>query len=497
MVPQPKVMTLGHWMLDYFRRRPERLLLMILVVSGLIVWGRDYFYPRDRGAQALEWAPILPPVTNLAALPELVVATRRGPATYWTEPDGRTLGIEHDLALSFGLSLGKPVRFLVLDNLNQVMVAVHQGKAHFAAAAVPVTTDFGRDFQFTPPYYHSHPQVVFNPLLHRSVHSPAELSGQTVTLVPNPDLVARLNHLQEKTQGFSWKAAPHGMTEMELMRQVYEGQVSYGAASSDIIAVAQNYYPDLSVAFNLGSDLPLAWAFPISSPLLYEAALHFMQSYQRSNGLAQVVEHYYGSVGALSHDDALDFLQKRVYRLPTLMPIFRNAAALSGVDWRLLAAMAFQESRWNNDAISPTGVRGLMMLTADTADRLGVSDRLDAAQAVPAAARYLARLRDELPLAISEPDRTWIALAAYNVGSAHVEDALFLARRRGFDVNGWNSLRQTLPLLTDPDIYRQVRHGFARGGEPVRFVENVRSYYDILEHFERDTPVPNVKKLGR
>ncbi|EQD56688.1 lytic transglycosylase, catalytic, partial [mine drainage metagenome] len=153
-----------------------------------------------------------------------------------------------------------------------------------------------------------------------------------------------------------------------------------------------------------------------------------------------------------------------------------------GLDWRLLAALSFQESRWNNQAVSPTGVRGLMMLTADTADHLGVTDRLDPNQAVPAAARYLAQIRNELPLSIEEPDRTWIALATYNVGQAHVEDARRLARQKGLDDRTWNALRQTLPLLAEPRYYEKVRYGFARGGEPVRLVENVRSYYDVLVH---------------
>ena len=496
MVTQARVMTLGQWLGAHLWRRPERLLLLILLVLGGGVWLRHSEHPPDPGEQLLEEAPVLPPVTALDLLPELVVATSRAPGSYWTEPDGRTLGIEHDLALGLGAFLGKPVHFLVLDDLEQVMRALRTGKAHFAAMPEGGKENSAQGFMFTPPYYHSRFQIVFNALRQSAPHTLADLATDPLTLVHNPQMETQLQGLRTQVPGLRWKWAPRGVQEEDLLRQVYEGQVGYAVGSSEEIALAQNDYPDLAVAFGIGQETPLAWAFPLGSSLLYEAALHFMEGFRNSGGLAQVVERYYGSVGALSHDDALEFLQKRVVRLPNLSPIFRAAERLSGLDWRLLAALSFQESRWNNQAVSPTGVRGLMMLTADTADHLGVTDRLDPNQAVPAAALYLARIRNELPLSIEEPDRTWIALAAYNVGLAHVEDARQLARQRGLNDRTWNALRQTLPLLAEPRYYEQVRHGFARGGEPVRLVENVRGYYDVLAHFESDSRIFPVESHG-
>ncbi|WP_297461185.1 membrane-bound lytic murein transglycosylase MltF [Ferrovum sp.] len=496
MVTQAQVMTLGQWLGVHLWRRPERLLLLILLVLGGGVWLRHSEHPPDPGEQILEEAPVLPPVTALGPLSELVVATRRAPGSYWTEPDGRTLGIEHDLALGLGAFLGKPVHFLVLDDLEQVMRALRTGKAHFAAMPEGEKENSAQGFMFTPPYYHSRFQIVFNALRQSAPHTLSDLANDPLTLVHNPQMETQLQGLRTQVPGLRWKWAPRGVQEEDLLRQVYEGQVGYAVGASEEIALAQNDYPDLAVAFGIGQETPLAWAFPLGSSLLYEAALHFMEGFRNSGGLAQVVERYYGSVGALSHDDALEFLQKRVVRLPNLSPIFRAAERLSGLDWRLLAALSFQESRWNNQAVSPTGVRGLMMLTADTADHLGVTDRLDPNQAVPAAALYLARIRNELPLPIEEPDRTWIALAAYNVGLAHVEDARQLARQRGLNDRTWNALRQTLPLLAEPRYYEQVRHGFARGGEPVRLVENVRGYYDVLVHFESDSRIFPVESHG-
>jgi membrane-bound lytic murein transglycosylase F len=115
---------------------------------------------------------------------------------------------------------------------------------------------------------------------------------------------------------------------------------------------------------------------------------------------------------------------------------------------------------------------------------MGVTDRLDAKQNILAGARYLKILRDTLPERIPEPDRTWMALAAYNVGYGHLEDARILAQRRGLNADSWIELRKTLPLLARSDYYSTVRRGFARGGEAVILTENIRNYYDILVRYE-------------
>jgi membrane-bound lytic murein transglycosylase F len=126
-----------------------------------------------------------------------------------------------------------------------------------------------------------------------------------------------------------------------------------------------------------------------------------------------------------------------------------------------------------------------MMLTADTADRMGVDNRLDPKQCIPAGARYLVAIRDMIPARISEPDRTWLALAAYNVGYGHLEDARILTQRQKLNPDAWADLKKVLPLLSKSEYHSTLKHGYARGGEPVIFTENVRTYYDILVKFEK------------
>ena len=166
--------------------------------------------------------------------------------------------------------------------------------------------------------------------------------------------------------------------------------------------------------------------------------------------------------------------------------MFVEAAQRYQLDWRLLAAMSYQESYWNPRAVSPTGVRGIMMLTEATARQLGVPDRMDVRQSVHGGGAYLRTLIDRLPADIPEPDRTWMALASYNVGYNHLEDARILTQKQGADPNKWNDLKERLPLLAKAAWYTKTKHGYARGYEPVQLVNRIRTYYEVLKKSDDD-----------
>ena len=175
------------------------------------------------------------------------------------------------------------------------------------------------------------------------------------------------------------------------------------------------------------------------------------------------------------------FLGHMATRLPQYRPLFRAAEERHGIPWRLLASQSYQESYWDPRAKSPTGVRGLMMLTRTTAAELGIQNRLDPAQSIRGGARYLAHLRKRLPSSIEDPHRTWIALAAYDVGLGHIKDARVLAVRMGKNPDLWPDLESVLPLLSQKKYYRTLRHGYARGKEPVQYVQRIQRYHSLME----------------
>ena len=176
---------------------------------------------------------------------------------------------------------------------------------------------------------------------------------------------------------------------------------------------------------------------------------------------------------------ALQFSDDVQVLLPRYQSLFKQAGERCGIDWRLLAAMAYQESTWNPKARSPTGVRGMMMLTADTADELDV-DRENVAESIAGGAIYLQQIRERLPSQIREPDRTWMALAAYNQGLGHLLDARELAVMLGRDPNRWQNVRAALPLLAEQRWFSKLRHGYDEGQDAVSYVANVSGYYDLL-----------------
>jgi membrane-bound lytic murein transglycosylase F len=200
----------------------------------------------------------------------------------------------------------------------------------------------------------------------------------------------------------------------------------------------------------------------------------------RAEGIiAQLLERYYGNRDQFDYLFSRNFLQHVETRLPRYLEWFQEAAAKYQLDWRLLAAMGYQESKWNPGAVSFTGVRGLMQLTEDTAERVR-ADRLDPRASIFGGARYLANLIETVPQRIPEPDRTWFAVAAYNVGYGHVEDARILTQQHGRNPDRWEDVREILPLLSQERWYTRTKRGYARGWEPVRYVANVQAYLNIL-----------------
>ena len=201
---------------------------------------------------------------------------------------------------------------------------------------------------------------------------------------------------------------------------------------------------------------------------------------QQNGTLRRLADRRFARVRQIPRIDAGIF-QERVRKcFRSTAHCCRKRRKQTGIEWRLLAAVAYQESQWDPLATSETGVRGLMQLTEETARHLGVVDRLDPKTSIIAAARYLRALKQKMPARIQEPDRTWLALAAFNIGIAHLEDARVLAQKQKLDPDLWNDVKKTLPLLAEPEYHIDAKYGYARGGMPVAFVDRVRGYYDIL-----------------
>ena len=330
-----------------------------------------------------------------------------------------------------------------------------------------------------------------------------DLTGTSLVVPAGTSFAERLKKMKLTKPAIEWEERRNVNTE-QLIEAVANGDIEYTIADSHLISIMQNYYPNLEVAMPLGEPEKIAWALAKTTQLkallsqnplnkkhatdvkedLTSKVNTFFVRIQKDGTLRNVLDRYLGNSKRLDQVDIKAFLIRSRTLLPPYVRLFKQAQELTDIDWRLLAAISYQESHWDTYSTSPTNVRGLMMLTEDTADLMGVTDRLDPKQSIPAGAKYVMKLKEIIPKQITEPDRTFMALAAYNIGYAHVEDARVLAQRQRLNPNSWSDIKKTLIMLTNPDYYTTVKYGYASGGAPVVFVESIRSYQRILERYQ-------------
>jgi membrane-bound lytic murein transglycosylase F len=409
----------------------------------------------------------------------LRVVSRNAPTTYYIGSEG-PVGPEHDLVLGFAEFLGVNLEIYTVDSLSQVLPEVPSGRAHVAAAALTITPGRQAEVEFGPIYRKVTQQLVYR----RGSWQPRSLEqlvGRRLEVVAGSSYVDTLERLRLSLPGLTWLEHPSAETQ-ELLAQVADGVIDYTVADSTAILVNRYFHPDIRVAMDLSEPQSIAWAFRAGDDRsLVEQAERYFAEITANGRLAEIMERYYSHTA-----DRFDYVGTRTFlrhveaRLPEYRAWFEDAAAEYGFDWRLLAALSYQESHWNPHAVSPTGVRGLMMLTQTTADAMGVTDRDDPRESIWGGARYLRRVIEKIPERIPEPDRTWMALAGYNVGFGHLEDARRIAEMRGLDPDRWAHVRDSLPLLTQERWYKQARFGYASGWEPVRYVDNIRRYYEVM-----------------
>lgn len=415
---------------------------------------------------------------EIQAAGTLRVATRSGPNTYYTIAED-PVGPEYDLAKRFAERLGVRLELMVLDDTDDVLAAVASGRAHIGAAALTISPDAERQVSFGPVYQQVTAHLIYKDGRRRP-RDLQQIRGRRLEVPGGSSYAETLRTAQARYPELVWTENPH-LDQTELVTQVAQGSLDYTLVKSTVFAIYRSYIPDIRVAFNVAEGESLAWAFPKrNDPSLARAAEMFFSELRATGELERILDYYYAEMARAEYVGTRTFMRDVRARLPAFRNQFRRAGEEHGIDWRLLAAIGYQESKWDPQAVSATGVRGLMMLTEQTAQSLGVADRTDAAQSIRGGARYLARILEKMPKQIEASERIWFALATYNMGYGHLLDARRLTRSRGGDPNRWADVRPNVKLLSDPEHHTQLRHGYARGGETVNFVNNVRTYYNVL-----------------
>lgn len=425
---------------------------------------------------------LVQPITQLDLVKknnELKVLTRHAATTYYKGPDDLPTGFEYDLVNLFAQRIGVKATFIIPDNLQETLEMVQHGKAHFAAAGLTVTEQRKETLRFSSPYQEISQQVVYRAGNSRPKDVEA-LDNGIIEVVANSSHAARLAELKQEHPELEW-LENETLGSEDLLTMVANRLIEYTIADSNEITLFHHYFPELKVAFNISEPEPFAWAFPIDNDMsLYKEVEAFFAEIKENGVLDDLLNRYYGHADSVDKGSTRLLRRHLKTRLPKFQAIFEQAAKETGLDWRLLAAIGYQESHWNPRAKSPTGVRGIMMMTLDTMRHMGMTKRTDPTQSIIGGSRYFKKMVDRLPEEIEEPDRTWLALAGYNLGHGHLMDGRNITRERQGDPNKWGDVKESLPLLRRKKWYKKTKHGYARGHEAVHYVEKIRGFYDLL-----------------
>lgn len=450
------------------------LFLRIIGALALLLWAIDMVFP---------WQSIMQsdynPYNIVQTKGKLVVGTLNNPISYFIGTEGPS-GVEYELTKAFADYLHVELDIRPMNSTQELFSALASHQIDIAAANLLYQGERIDNFQIGPAYSSASWQLVYRKGQTRP-SSFKQLSGNLV-VGKSEELNSLLKNSKEQYPDLVWSVVDQ--SQEELLLQVAEGKIDYTIAKSIDISITQQIKPQLAVAFDVTDEVGIHWYLANSAyNELQAAVLDFMNEAIESGLLARIEEKYFNHLTQFNYVDVRSYLDAIETILPKYSALFDKYKG--DLDWRLLAAIAYQESHWNPEATSPTGVRGMMMLTKATADRMKITDRLDAEQSIKAGSEYLHLLLGQIPNTIPQEDRIWFALAAYNMGLGHLIDARRLTKNLGGNPDNWLDVKKNLPLLAEKRYYSNLKYGYARGYEAYQYVENIRRYMNSIINYHR------------
>lgn len=439
----------------------------------------------DQGKEPVRnQVPAVSLLENIRQRGKLIVLTTNAPTTYYFGRDNELTGPEYDMTQSFADSLQVQLEYKVYESTKAVIDALRLNEGDIAAAGLTINDNRKREFDYGPVYQSTNEYLICH-RSHKSVTNKQALTGLEIVVAADSNYIESLKNYPDAT----W-VVDEDLHTSELLQQVADKKIACTVSDSILYHIERRYHTEIQQKYKLAKGSELAWMLNKNNDSLKKAISEWFDTYKDDYDLAYILEKYYGYVETFDYVDTHRFLKRTKTRLPQYKKYFIDAAVKNDIEPSLLAAQSYQESHWDRKAKSPTGVRGIMMLTQPVAKSLGVTNRLNAEDNIYAGAKFQAKMKKMIEQ-VEEPDRTWLALAAYNVGRGHFRDAQSLARKLDKNPDRWSEMKEVLPLLSQKKYYGDLRYGYARGIEPVRYVTRIRSYDDLLnKHFPekiRDT----------
>lgn len=406
----------------------------------------------------------------------LIMGTINSPLTYSYDGESYT-GLDYELGKKFAEYLDVNLEVKEFETLDALFLSLDNNQIDFIGAGLTLTPKRAEKYRSSPPYYYVSQKLIY----YKGTYRPRDITdvNAPISVLKNSSHEETISALLEEHKNLTLNAFDNEDQE-SLLRKIAEKEIVFALVDSTTLAQKQRYYPSLAEAFTISDELPVAWLLQKNQDdALYSSMIEFMGKEYQSGDIARIEERYFGHVEDFDYVDTKIFLKRIKSKLPKYEKLFKKYATPE-ISWQLLAAVSYQESHWNPKARSPTGVRGMMMLTLATAKDLGIKNRLDAEQSIKGGAKYLTQLIKRLPASIPEDEKIWFALASYNIGLGHLLDARRITQMKKQNPNSWADVKDNLPLLHQRKWHRKTRYGYARGREAQHYVNNIRQYLKTL-----------------
>ncbi len=419
---------------------------------------------------------------------QLDVVILNSPTVYYVGAHEK-LGFEYQLLSEYAKDLGVDLNLTIVHTIDEALQKSRDGVGDITSSALTLTPARDKEFKFGPRYYSVQEQLICHQSMHKKGTFPKDkedMVGLNIVVGENTSYETTMQELQTEIPDLNFTITSDYSTDI-LLEMTYNKKIDCTVVDSNIFLINQRYYPGLVRAITLSERKNLAWILREGDDSLNKNLHDWLNRFERSGKMAELRDFNYSFLGLFDYYDTAVFHKRLKKRLPRYIKYFKAAEKKYGIPWMLLAAQSYQESHWNPKAKSYTGVRGMMMITRTTAKQLGVKNRLDPKQSIFGGAKYLKKLEKRFPKEIEgKENRLFFTLAAYNVGLAHVRDAQKLAIKLNKDPNSWTEIKKVLPLLAQKKYNKHLKHGYARGAEPVKYVNSIQNYLSIIMNKYKD-----------
>jgi len=407
---------------------------------------------------------------------EIVFITRNNAYCYYNYRD-QPVGFEYDLAKAFAEYINVNLVLVIDEKWEDMIPLLLEGKGSVIAASMTITPERMKKVLFTDSYMEIQQHIIVRKG-NRKIKEQKDLEGQTVHIRQGTSYEERLNALVKSGMKINIITEDDVPTE-DLISEVANGDIEITIADSNVADLCRLYFPQATIAGPITGKEDLGWAVHPNANKLLKKINSFFAHIKKNGVYEKIYRRYYAFTNTFDYVSLMRFHRAMLNKFPKYALIIKKESKKYGFDWRLITAQIYQESHFNAKAQSYANACGLMQLIPNTAGKTNITNVFNPKQNIEGGVSHLKDLFDLYDKAI-EPDRTYLALAAYNVGQGHLYDARNIAREMKLDPNKWSSLVKTLPLLQQKKYYIKATYGYCRGTEPVKYVRHIRAYYDIL-----------------